>query len=143
MRQLRQLVFGVTVLLFSIQNIYSHTPPEGAKVFFVGIADGDVVTSPVHIGFGIKDFSITPAGTTGKIRHTAGHHHLLLDLPKLPDLETTIPRDEQRLHFDQGETDTRLELSPGKHTLQLLLGDEDHEPQNPALYSEKITITVK
>ena len=86
---------------------------------------------------------MTPAGTKGKIRHTAGHHHLLVNVEKLPDLDLPIPRDEKHLHFDQGETETILNLPPGNHTLQLLLGDEDHEPQAPALYSDKITITVK
>ena len=143
MKLLMRLVFGIGIVLLGIQNVSSHSPPEGAKVFFIGLADGDVVTSPVHLRFGIKGFGITPAGTKGKIRHTAGHHHLLLNLPKLPDLDSPIPRDEQHLHFDQGETEAVLELPPGKHTLQLLLGDEDHEPQDPALYSEKITITVK
>ena len=119
-----------------------HTPPEGAKVFFINLQDGAVVTSPVAIKFGIEGFGITPAGTKGKIRHTAGHHHLLLNAPGLPDLDEAIPRDAHHIHFDQGETETTLDLPPGQHTLQLLLGDEDHEPQDPPLYSERITITV-
>jgi hypothetical protein len=121
----------------------AHSPPDGAKVFFIGIADGDVVTSPFNIKFGIQGFGITPASTTGKRRHTAGHHHLLIDVAELPDMDESIPRDARHIHFDQGETEAMLDLPPGKHTLQLLLGDEDHEPQDPPLFSEKITITVQ
>ena len=122
--------------------VEAHSPGAHAKVYFENISDGAVVTSPVHLRFGIRGFGITPAGTKGKIRHTAGHHHLLIDVDRLPDLDEPIPRDARHLHFDDGETETVLELPPGKHSLQLLLGDENHEPQDPPLISEKITITV-
>jgi hypothetical protein len=130
-------------LLLATTIAGAHSPPEHAKVYFIVLADGAVVKSPFKVKFGIKDFGITPAGTTGKRRHTAGHHHLLVDLEQLPDMDETIPRDAHHLHFDQGETETLLELPPGRHTLQLLLGDEQHEPQDPPLISEKITITVQ
>ncbi|MBT3049202.1 MAG: DUF4399 domain-containing protein [gamma proteobacterium symbiont of Ctena orbiculata] len=134
----------IAIILFLIASIgLAHTPPEGARVFFIGLEDGAVVSSPVTLKFGIEKFGITPAGTKGKRRHTAGHHHLLVDLKQPPDLDQPIPRDAQHIHFDQGETEVQLELSPGRHTLQLLLGDEDHEPHDPPLISEKITITVE
>jgi hypothetical protein len=132
----------VLTLFVGASMLQAHTPPDHAKVYFIGLNDGAVVQSPVKVKFGIKGFGITPAGTTGKQRHTAGHHHLLLDLKEMPNLDESIPRDEHHLHFDQGETETELDLSPGKHTLQLLLGDEQHEPQDPPLISEKVTITV-
>lgn len=121
----------------------AHSPPEGAKVFFVQPEDGAVVKSQFQVQFGIKGFGITPAGTTGKRRHTAGHHHLLVDVEQLPDMDETIPRDSHHIHFDQGETETKLDLPPGRHTLQLLLGDEEHEPQDPPLLSERITVVVE
>jgi hypothetical protein len=130
-------------LLLSSITVMAHTPPPGARVFFVGIEDGAVVESPFKVEFGIEGFGITPAGTKGKIRHQAGHHHLLVDVETLPDLDSPIPRDEHHLHFDGGETETVLDLPPGTHTLQLLLGDEDHEPQYPVLKSRKITVRVK
>lgn len=137
-----RLLTGI-VLFGSVMSItLAHTPPKEARVFFIGLEDGAVVQSPVKVKFGIQGFGITPAGTKGKIRHTAGHHHLLVNVPTLPDSEAAIPRDKHHLHFDQGETETVLELSPGQHTLQLLLGDEEHESQDPPLYSQKITITV-
>ncbi len=122
---------------------HAHTPPPEARVFFIGLKDGAVVSSPFKVKFGIKGFGITPADTTGKIRHTAGHHHLLVNVDTLPSMDDPIPRDANHLHYDDGETETVLNLPPGKHSLQLLLGDEDHEPQDPPLLSDRITITVK
>ena len=137
----KQYLF-IALLLTSLSTM-AHTPPPNARVFFIGIDNGAVVESPFKVKFGIEGFGITPAGTTGKIRHKAGHHHLLVDLDSPPDLDNPIPRDEHHLHFDGGETETVLDLPPGKHTLQLLLGDEDHEPQYPVLMSETITVRVK
>lgn len=135
--------FFVVTLLISPFMAAAHTPPPDARVFFIGIENGAVVESPFKVKFGIQGFGITPAGTREKIRHTAGHHHLLINVDRLPDLDSPIPRDEHHLHFDKGETEAVLELPPGTHTLQLLLGDEDHEPHDPALISEKITIKVR
>ena len=134
---------GVVVMLLAALTVSAHTPPEDARVFFIGVADGDVVESPVRVGFGIEGFGIVPAGTRDKRRHTAGHHHLLVDVEELPDMDEPIPRDARHLHFDQGETEAVLELPSGTHTLQLLLGDEDHEPHAPPLISERITIEVE
>ncbi len=131
------------ILLLATSWAVAHTPPERAKVYFIGLKDGAVVKSPFKVKFGIKGFGITPAGTKGKQRHTAGHHHLLVDVEQLPDFSEPVPRDAHHMHFDQGETETMLELPPGKHTLQLLLGDEQHEPQEPPLISGKITIRVQ
>jgi hypothetical protein len=141
-----KFVIGFSLfLLLSISAWASlaHTPPASARVFFIGLEDGAVEQSPFHVRFGIQGFGITPAGTTGKIRHTAGHFHLLVDLNHPPDLDNPIPRDAQHLHFDRGETEATLTLPPGRHSLQLLLGDEDHEPHAPPLISNKITITVE
>lgn len=140
-KSLASILSLLVLLLVSVAT--AHSPPKGAKVYFIGLDDGAVVKSPVKVQFGIQGFGITPAGTTGKRRHTAGHHHLLIDVKQLPDMDEPIPRDSRHIHFDQGETETQLDLPPGKHTLQLLLGDEQHEPQDPALFSEKITITVQ
>ena len=134
---------AISILLFAFVSVVTaHTPPGHARVYFVELKDGAVVESPFRVQFGIQGFGITPAGTTGKERHTAGHHHLLVDVDSLPDMDEPIPQDPHHIHFDAGETETLLELPPGEHTLQLLLGDEDHEPHDPALLSEKITITV-
>ena len=49
----------------------------------------------------------------------------------------------QHVHFGGGQTEAQLDLAPGSHTLQLLLGDHGHIPHDPPLMSERITITVK
>jgi hypothetical protein len=137
---------SLIVLLFALtgaQLSQAHTPPDHARVFFIEPADGAVVASPVRVEMGIEGFGITPAGTTGERRHTAGHHHVHIDVAELPDLDAPIPRDASHVHLDGGETEVLLDLAPGEHTLQLLLGDEDHEHQAPALISEKIRITVE
>jgi hypothetical protein len=82
---------------------------------------------------------VAPKGTT--VPNT-GHHHLLIDTDP-PTMTEPIPNDRNHLHFGAGETEARVELPPGKHTLQLLLGDKDHMPHNPPVMSKKITITVK
>ena len=97
------------------------------------------MTSPVHIEFGIEGMTVVPAGDQTP---DSGHHHLLVDTP-LPDLSMPIPKDAQHIHFGDGSTSTDLELAPGKHTLQLLLGDYRHVPHDPPVMSEQITITVQ
>jgi len=134
---------AISILLFAFVSVVTaHTPPGHARVYFVELKDGAVVESPFRVQFGIQGFGITPAQTTGKMRHTAGHHHLLINVDFLPDMDEPIPRDPDHIHFDAGETETLLELPPGEHTLQLLLGDEDHESHDPPLISERVTITI-
>ncbi|MCG8392858.1 MAG: DUF4399 domain-containing protein [Pseudomonadales bacterium] len=114
--------------------------PEGAKVFFVAPADGDTVSNPVTVEFGLEGMEVVPAGTE---EDNSGHHHLLIDLDTLPDMNMPLPSTDQVVHFGKGQTATTLELEPGEHTLQLLLGDYRHVPHEPAVMSEKITITVE
>lgn len=141
----RKLVtaMGLFVLAMGVPLSQAHSPPSGARIFIVEPADGALVTSPVLVKMGIEGFGIVPAGTKGKRRHTAGHHHVLIDLDELPDMDEPIPHDANHIHLDGGETEILLELPPGEHSLQLLLGDEEHEPQAPPLISGKIGIRVE
>ena len=132
-----------TELLIASSVLQAHTPGADAKVYFKNIKDGDVISSPHTIDFGIEGYGIVPAGTRDKRRHTAGHHHLLVDHPGNPALDGPIPHNKYCMHFDKGETSVKLNLPSGKHTLQLLLGDETHEPTEPPLFSKKITIIVQ
>lgn len=111
-----------------------------AEVFFVEPADGATVSSPLTVKFGVKGMTLMPAGVP---HPESGHHHLLIDLEELPDLSKPIPADAQHIHFGKAQTETQIELSPGKHTLQLLLGDHLHRPHNKPVHSKKITIHVK
>jgi len=117
-----------------------RTPsPKGAEVYFIAPAAGATVTGPVTVKFGLKGMGIAPAGITFD---NTGHHHLLIDAD-LPPLDAPVPTDAQHVHFGKGQSETTIELPPGKHTLQLLLGDFGHVPHDPAVVSKKITITVK
>jgi hypothetical protein len=66
-----------------------------------------------------------------------------VDVAELPPADKPIPADEHHRHFGGGQTETTLELEPGEHTLQLLLGDFAHRPHDPPVASERITITVE
>lgn len=112
--------------------------PEGAAVYIISPADGATVTSPVRVVFGLRNMGVAPAGINAK---GTGHHHLLIDTG-LPNLELPIPADDRHLHFGSGQTETVIELAPGEHTLQLLLGDARHFPHQPPIMSKRITITV-
>jgi Domain of unknown function (DUF4399) len=57
-------------------------------------------------------------------------------------LDQPIPNDENHLHFGGGQTEVELTLPPGPHTQQLLLGDADHIPHTPPVYSDKIHVMV-
>ena len=117
-----------------------RTPsPEGAAVFFITPADGDTVSNPVTVEFGIRGMSVVKAGVD---EPATGHHHLIIDAG-LPDLDMPIPANEHYVHFGDGSTSTQLTLEPGPHTLQLLLGDHLHVPHDPPVASEQITITVE
>lgn len=111
-----------------------------AEVYIISPADGAVVTSPVHVQFGLRGMGVAPAGADLK---NTGHHHLLVDLDELPNLEGPLPATDNIRHFGGGQTEASIELAPGTHTLQLLLGDYIHRPHNPPVMSKKIRITVK
>lgn len=113
--------------------------PEGARVFFITPADGDAVSNPVTIEFGIEGMSVAKAGDNTP---ASGHHHLLVDAG-LPDTSLPIPADTNHIHFGDGSISTELTLGPGEHTLQLLLGDHLHIPHEPPVTSEPITIIVQ
>ncbi len=112
---------------------------EKARVYFISPSDGQVIKGPVTVRFGLENMGVAPAGTAGE---GIGHHHLVIDSP-LPAMDQPLPKDDKHLHFGKGQTETVLTLAPGKHTLQLVLGDANHIPHQPAVVSERITITVK
>jgi len=126
--------------LSSSVAIAGDTPaPAGAKVYFVSPADGDTVTSPLKVVMGLSGMGVAPAGTQ---KDNTGHHHLIIDAPT-PDPAAGIGKDEKHRHFGGGQTETSIELTPGQHTLQLVLGDWKHVPHNPPITSQVITVTVK
>lgn len=113
--------------------------PPGASVFFISPTDGETLTNPVKVAFGIEGMTVAPAGND---KPHSGHHHLLIDTG-LPELGLPIPSDARHVHFGDGSTETEITLEPGEHTLQMLLGDHLHIPHDPPVISEQITILVE
>lgn len=128
---------GFITLVFTL--ISSLAQAEEPSVYIISPADGETVSSPVTVKFGLRGMGVAPAGVE---KNNTGHHHLLIDVTQLPDMTKPVPADANHVHFGGGQTETQIELSKGQHTLQLLLGDKSHIPHNPAVMSEKITITV-
>lgn len=133
--------FGLILAAVMVAGAHGATPaPEGASVYFVTPLDGQTVSSPVTVRFGLEGLGVAPAGME---RDKTGHHHLLVNLDGLPAMDKPIPADERHIHFGGGQTQTTLDLPPGEHTLQLLVGDHLHIPHQPPVMSEKITIMVQ
>ena len=137
---MHKLIFFVLAACALSVSAQQRTPaPENAELYFISLADGASVSNPVNVRFGLRNMGVAPAG----IKYdNSGHHHLLVNT-ELPSLDFPIINDENHLHFGGGQTEVTLELPPGEHTLQLLLGDFAHIPHAPAVMSERITITVK
>lgn len=145
-----KVFFSIAVLMFSASFVLAagETPSNpDAKVYFVNLSDGDSVQSPVTIVFGLNGMGVAPAGT--EVENT-GHHHLLIDRPPLgqgedgaDELAYGLPADDNHIHFGGGQTEVTLEMAPGEHTLQLVLGDAGHVPHATPIVSEVITITVE
>jgi hypothetical protein len=113
---------------------------DGAKVYIISPKNGDTVSSPVTVQFGLKGMGVAPAGVN---QANTGHHHLLIDVDQMPDFSMPLANNEHIRHFGAGQTEVELTLPAGKHTLQLVLGDYLHIAHDKPLTSEKITITVK
>ena len=126
-----KLFLRILLILFSI-NAFSE------KVYFINLKDGDELKSPFLIQFGLSGKGIAPAGID--VDNT-GHHHLLINVDEV-NYSMPIPSSKQHLHFGLGQTETILSLPPGRHKLQLILGDKYHVPHDPPLVSEIIEVKV-
>ncbi len=139
---MRSLMIGAALLCAAPAQAGETPAPDGAKLYIISPADGAPVASPVQVVFGLRGMGVAPAGVE---KANTGHHHLFVDAP-LPEgaaLNEAIAKDAQHLHFGGGQTEAIVELPPGKHTLQLLLGDHNHIPHKIPVASEVVTITVK
>lgn len=120
---------------------------EGARVYFITPQDGATVSGPVTVRFGLSGMGVAPAGVE---REGTGHHHLLIDRPPFGEaagdaeaMANGLPADDAHRHFGAGQTETVADLPPGRHTLQLVLGDAFHAPHDPVVASEVIEIVVE
>jgi hypothetical protein len=104
-------------------------PPEGegtggseASVAFASPHDGDTVSNPVAVSFEVHGFTLEPAG---EVHEHAGHLHVMVDTPCVEPGQP-IPKDATHVHFGKGQTDGKIDLPAGKHTLCLQAGDGTH-----------------
>ena len=119
----------------------ARTPsPEGAVAYFISPTNGAEVPPTFTVRFGLRGMGVAPVAVDVP---KTGHHHLLVDVNDPLDIKEPIPQDKSHLHFGAGQTEARIELPPGKHTLQLVLGDAKHYPFDPPVVSKKITVTIK
>ncbi len=116
------------------------TSGKNKSIYIISPKNGAEVRNPVRVIFGLKNMGVAPAG---KLKKNTGHHHLLVNIDKLPDLKLPLPSNENLIHFGLGQTETEVELKKGINTLQLILGDYMHKPHQPPLISKKIKINVK
>jgi len=135
--RLRLLAAAAVVLASSFAAAQTASPP-GARAYFINLKDGQHVKSPVLVQFGLAGMGVAPAGSQNP---NTGHHHLIID-SDTPPAGMPIPMDEKHRHFGGGQTEISVPLTPGAHSLQLVLADGAHIPHNPAVVSEKISVTV-
>ncbi len=132
---------ATTLAIGTIAQAGDTPSPAGAKVYFIGIEDGAKVQNPVTIRFGLSGMGVAPAGTE---KEKTGHHHLIINEKIEGDeLNEGIPSDDQHIHYGGGQTEVTVKLPVGTHTLQLVLGDQNHIPHNPPVMSERISVTVE
>ncbi|MBW8307702.1 MAG: DUF4399 domain-containing protein [Thiobacillus sp.] len=135
---------GVLALMASVTATAqepSKKVPEEVRLYFISPENGAKLKSPVAVRFGLAGMGVAPAGVA---RGKTGHHHVLIDTDaRTLDMSKPLPSSDRVKHFGGGQTEATLDLAPGRHTLQLVLGDENHVPFDPPLMSEKITITVQ
>lgn len=133
------LVLGLTVCAGLLADGIRSPAPEGASLYFIAPVDGEVVSGPFTVKFGLKGMGVAPAGVDAP---NTGHHHLLINLDEAVNPELPLPASEQVRHFGGGQTETELDLPAGTYRLQLMLGNHLHVPHDPPVMSEVITVTV-
>lgn len=128
----------ITPLTFA-DGLVSSAPTD-AKAYIISPQDGETVPQTFTVKFGLSGMGVAPAGVE---KENTGHHHLLIDVAQFPDFSASLPANENIRHFGGGQTETQLTLTPGEHTLQLLLGNYLHIPHDKPIMSEKIKIFVE
>ena len=128
--------------VWAVAPAAAETPsPAGAQVYIINLKNGDTVSSPFRVQFGLTGMGVAPAGVE---KPNTGHHHLIIDATLTGDeLKAPIASDAKHMHFGAGQTEAMITLPPGQHTLQLVLGDWSHIPHVPPVMSTPITVTVK
>ena len=137
----RLVMLSATLTLLSLAAYGQGKPaPKDALIYFVWPQNGTTIKGGFWCRFGLRNMGVTHAGDNYQ---NSGHHHLLIDVSEPLDPNEPIAQDKSHLHYGAGQTEARIELPPGKHTLQLVLGDANHYPFQPPVVSNKVTVTIK
>jgi hypothetical protein len=131
---------AVLICLTSAAHAQGKPAPKDALLYFVWPQNGATIKGGFWCRFGLRNMGVTHAGDDFQ---NTGHHHLLIDVSEALDPNEPIPQDKSHLHFGSGQTEARIELPSGKHTLQLVLGDAKHYPFSPPIVSDKISVRIK
>ena len=114
-------------------------PVAGEGVHFVHLKDGAQVATSVKLAFAVKGKTVRPAGEAPE-ETTSGHHHVIIDGAAMP-AGTIIPMDDTHKHYGKGQTEAKIELAPGPHTLTLQFADGAHRSYGPA-WSQTIKVVA-
>ena len=143
-------IFSTLLLIFSLSFLgvtppaFADAPispaPADAEIYIISPSDGATVPETFTVRFGLSGMGVAPSGVQ---EENTGHHHLFVDVTKYPDFTAPLPTTDHILHFGGGQTETELTLSPGEHTLQLVLGNFAHIPHDAPVISKKITVYVQ
>lgn len=104
------------------------------SVDFLEPKDGATVPSTFKVRFGLDGMSVAPAGDMSA---GTGHHHLLINVPDVPEGKV-IPMDDAHRHFGKGQTEADITLPPGRHRLTMQFADGLHRS-----YGEKLRKTIE
>ena len=135
----RFLLLACTPLALAAQAAPTQAPPPPPEIYFRAPANGATVSATFPVVFGLRYYGVAPAGVNIK---GTGHFHVLID-GEAPAAGVIIPNDSLNRHFGTGVIETKITLSPGTHTLRLVLGDFEHRVIGPELVSAPIRITVR
>lgn len=135
----RRVAAGALALALLASACGSASPGTAARVRFVDLADGASVSSPLTVKMAAENFTVEPAG---EVKAGHGHLHIVVDGDCIAAGQV-IPKDEQHLHYGQGQVETTLELAAGSHTLCLQAADGAHVALPGDGLTQKIGVTVQ
>ncbi len=112
--------------------------PKGVRIHFANLKNNQTVVKKFTVKFAVDGLKVQPAG---EIVAGTGHHHLIIDGDAIPPGQV-VPADATHIHFGKGQTETELELTPGKHKLTLQFANGAHLSYGPEV-SDTVDIIVK
>ena len=89
----KQILFLIILLTAGMVKAGNHAEPT---IELQGIENGKTYESPIKLNFVVKNIKVLPAGVK---EENSGHHHILLNLSELPDLNSPLPMTENIIHL--------------------------------------------